>query len=256
LADRGWTVLAASRRAVDEVTARVGLTPIRLDVRDGDSVRTALDDVAAVCGGRLDALVHNAGVAVGGCFEDVPDALVRDVFETNFFGTLAVTRAALPLLRAAASARMVIVSSTAGAQGSPGISAYAASKWALEGWAEAVSFELATVGVDLCLVEPGPYRTEIFERAERVLPAESIYRPLAEAVARYVDEDVARQARDPQEVAERIAHVLEASGPRFRTPVGPQARLAWAARGLVPWTVRRWFVRRALGAAARPRSAA
>ncbi len=202
--------------------------------------------------GRLDAVVHQAGIAVGGAFEDVPDALGRDVFETNVFGLLAVTRAALPLLRANGRGRVVAVSSSAGAMGSPGISWYVASKWAVEGWAESAALELATVGVDLLVVEPGPYRTEIFRTSERVIPADSAYRDLARAVERHVDVEVARQARDPSEVAERIARLLDDPRPRFRTPVGPQARLAWGMRGIVPWSWRRRLVQRLLGPAARP----
>jgi NAD(P)-dependent dehydrogenase (short-subunit alcohol dehydrogenase family) len=252
LVERGWFVYAGSRRALEEVPAGPNLCPLVLDVRDPDAIAAAVARIGDERGGRLDALVHQAGIAVGGCFEDVPEALGRDVFETNVFGLLAVTRAALPLLRANGRARVVAVSSSAGALGSPGISWYAASKWAVEGWAEAAVVELATVGVDLLVVEPGPYRTDIFERAERVIPEGSVYRPLALAVERYVDVEVARQARDPSEVAERIAALLDDPRPRFRTPIGPQARLAWGVRGIVPWSIRRRFVERALGAAARP----
>jgi NAD(P)-dependent dehydrogenase (short-subunit alcohol dehydrogenase family) len=252
LAERGWLVYAGSRRAVEELPAGPSLVPLALDVRDADSIRDAVARIAAERDGRLDALVHQAGIAVGGCFEDVPEALGRDVFETNVFGLLAVTRAALPLLRANGRARVVAVSSSSGAMGSPGISWYAASKWAVEGWAESAAIELATVGVDLLVVEPGPYRTEIFASSPRVIPDDSPYHDLARAVERYVDEEVARQSRDPSEVAERIADLLDAPRPRFRTPIGPQARLAWGIRGIVPWSLRRRLVARAIGPAVRP----
>jgi NAD(P)-dependent dehydrogenase (short-subunit alcohol dehydrogenase family) len=255
LVERGWFVYAGSRRAVEELAAGPSLCPLALDVRDPASIAAALARIADARGGRLDAVVHQAGIAVGGCFEDVPEALGRDVFETNVFGLLAVTRAALPLLRANGRARVVAVSSSAGALGNPGISWYVASKWAVEGWAESAAVELATVGVELLVVEPGPYRTDIFEAAERIVPDDSPYRDLARAVERHVDVEVARQARDPSEVAERIAALLDEVRPRFRTPIGPQARLAWGARGIVPWSWYRRLVVRTLGAAARPGAA-
>jgi NAD(P)-dependent dehydrogenase (short-subunit alcohol dehydrogenase family) len=256
LVERGWFVYAGSRRAVEEVPAGPTRCPLALDVRDPASIAAAVARIGDERGGRLDAVVHQAGIAVGGCFEDVPEALGRQVFETNVFGLLAVTRAALPLLRANGRGRVVAVSSSAGAMGSPGISWYVASKWAVEGWAESAALELATVGVDLLVVEPGPYRTEIFRASERVIPAGSAYRELAEAVERHVDVEVARQARDPSEVAERIARLLDAPRPRFRTPIGPQAQLAWGMRGIVPWAWRRRLVQRVLGPAARPRQPA
>ena len=106
--------------------------------------------------------MHNAGIAVAGVLEDLPDAEIRRVMETNFFGVLALTRALLPTFRAQGHGRIVLVSSQAALAGQPGNSMYCASKWALEGWAESLAYEVDPFGIDVVVIEPGPYRTEIW----------------------------------------------------------------------------------------------
>jgi NAD(P)-dependent dehydrogenase (short-subunit alcohol dehydrogenase family) len=93
--------------------------------------------------------------------------------ETNFFGVLELTRALLPTLRSQRRGRIVIVSSEAAFSGQPGNAVYCASKWAIEGWAEAIAHELAPFGIEIILIEPGPYRTPIWENTARIRPAES-----------------------------------------------------------------------------------
>src|SRR5687768_14210006 len=118
--------------------------------------------------GPFFGVVNNAGVAVGGAFEELSETDVRDVFETNVFGLMAVTRAALPSMRACERGRIVNVSSVSGRVGLPALSAYAASKHAVEGFSEALRWEVEPFGVDVCLVEPGSYKTPIFlENARR-----------------------------------------------------------------------------------------
>ena len=107
--------------------------------------------------------MHNAGVAAAGALEDVPESEVRRVMETNFFGVLSLTRALLPTFRGQRRGRIVIVSSEAAFYGQPTNAIYCASKWAIEGWAEATAYELEPFGIDFVLVEPGPYRTAIWE---------------------------------------------------------------------------------------------
>ncbi len=232
--------------AAETLRAETPLVPVRLDVRDAASIDAAVTEVCLLTGGRLDAVVHNAGIAVGGAFEDVPDAAAREVFETNVFGVFALTRRVLPVMRARGHGRIVVISSSAGALGNPALSLYASTKWALEGWAESVVVELASVGIDLCMVEPGPYRSEIFERSPRHRPADTAYAGVVDAVERHVDITVKRQAGDPTEVAVAVADLLDADRPRFRTPVGRDGRVAWAMRGIVPWSVRQRIVRRVL----------
>ena len=133
----------------------------------------------AGCGGKLDALVHNAGISAAGAVEDIPMEDIRRVLETNFLGPVALTRRLLPAFRAQGAGRIVLVSSEAAFFGQPANSIYCASKWALEGWGKSIAFELAPFGIDVVIVEPGPYRTEIWRSSLRFAPEGSPYRDFA-----------------------------------------------------------------------------
>jgi NAD(P)-dependent dehydrogenase (short-subunit alcohol dehydrogenase family) len=257
LAAKRWRVFASmrdpgKREALDAAARDAGAPADRiqvlpLDVTEPASIERAVDEVLTGTGGALDAVVHNAGVSAGGAFEDLPDAEVRRIFETNFFGVLALTRALLPTFRRQRRGRVVVVSSASGLAGNPALSAYCASKFAVEGWAESVAYELAPFGIDVVLVEPGSYRTDIWDNSPRVVPEGSPYRSLAEIVEPLMERRVLARARDPREVADAIVDVLEAERPRLRRPVGPDAMAWWVARGVVPHRVQRAVVSRVLG---------
>jgi NAD(P)-dependent dehydrogenase (short-subunit alcohol dehydrogenase family) len=166
--------------------------------------------------------------------EDVPEAELRRVMDTNFFGILALTRALLPTFREQGNGRIVIVTSEAAFMGQPTNSIYCASKWAVEGWAESIAYELEPFGIEVVLVEPGPYRTEIWNSTPRIQSAGSPYHTWVQHVFRAGDAHAASVARDPKEVALVIAKALEARSPRFRYPVGPFARLNHFMRGKLP----------------------
>jgi NAD(P)-dependent dehydrogenase (short-subunit alcohol dehydrogenase family) len=243
LAARGWRVFATMRnlkkrglleQALKEAGVRDGVEVEQLDVNDAASIGTAVASMLSQTGNKLDAVVHNAGVAAAGALEDVPESELRRVMETNFFGVLELTRALLPTFRAQRRGRIVIVSSEAAFMGQPTNSIYCASKWAVEGWAEAIAYELEPFGIDVVLVEPGPYRTEIWNSTARIQPPGSPYHAWVQHVFRAGDAHAARMARNPREVALVIAHALEARRPRFRYPVGPFARLNHFLRGKLP----------------------
>jgi NAD(P)-dependent dehydrogenase (short-subunit alcohol dehydrogenase family) len=218
------------------------VTVERLDVTDADSVTAAI-----AAAGELDAVVNNAGIAVGGAFEEVPDAEFRAVMETNFFGVLAVTRAVLPAMRERGSGRIVVVSSVAAFHGGPGMSSYHASKWAVEGWAESLAMEVRPFGVEVVLVEPGSYATDIWDTSGRVKPAGSPYASMAEKLERYVDEKIRGRARDPKEVAVAIADAVTSPRPRFRYPVGADAKVMRVVTRVVPHRLFDWIARREVG---------
>jgi NAD(P)-dependent dehydrogenase (short-subunit alcohol dehydrogenase family) len=221
-------------QALKEAGVQNGVEIEQLDVNDAVSIRSAVASTLSQTGNKLDAVVHNAGVAAAGALEDVPESELRRVMETNFFGVLALTRTLLPIFRAQRRGRIVIVSSEAAFVGQPTNSIYCASKWAVEGWAEAVAFELEPFGIDVILVEPGPYRTEIWNSTPRIQPPGSPYHAWVQHVLRAGDAHAARMARNPTEVALVIAHALEARRPRFRYPVGPFAHLNHFLRGKLP----------------------
>ena len=210
----------------------------------GGVIRVGID---AETGNALDAVVQNAGIAVAGVLEDLPEPDIRSVMETNFFGALALTRALLPTFRAQRRGRIVLISSQAALAGQPGNAMYCASKWALEGWAESLAYEVDPFGIDVVLVEPGPYRTEIWNNTKWVTPPESAYLPWLKRLRQAADWHQIRTSRDPKEVAEVIAHALEARRPRFRYQVGPFAKLDYFLRGKMPTKLIRRGTTRYLG---------
>ena len=256
LAKRGWHVFATMRNldkrerleaALEAAGVAQNVEIGQLDVTDPASVRGAVERTLAATGGRLDAVVHNAGVAVGGAFEDMSDEQLRRVMETNFFGVLELTRALMPTFRRQRAGRIVIVSRESAFAGQPANSIYCASKWAIEGWAEAVAFEVTQFGIEIALVEPGPYLTDIWDSSPRVSPPDSPYRQWSQYVFRASDAHVAAKGRDPIEVANRIVTVLEAKNPSFRNPVGRHARITHFLRGKITSPTWRWIATHYLG---------
>jgi NAD(P)-dependent dehydrogenase (short-subunit alcohol dehydrogenase family) len=171
LAARGWRVFATMRdlarkdsleHALREAGLSERVTFVRLDVTDPASIETAVATVLSETDNTLDAVVHNAGIAVAGVLEDLSDGDIWRVMDTNFFGVLRLTRALLPRFREQRRGRIVLLSSQAAFAGQPGNSMYCASKWALEGWAESLAYEVDPFGIDVVLIEPGSYRTEIW----------------------------------------------------------------------------------------------
>ena len=161
--DRGDRVAATARRTGDLVPLVEqygdGVLPLRLDVTDRDNAFAAVRRAADHFGG-LDVVVNNAGYGHFGMVEELTEAEVRAQLETNFFGTLWVTQAALPVLRAQGSGHVVQVTSEGGVIAYPGIGAYHASKWAVEGLSQSLAQEVEGLGIHVTLVEPGPYATD------------------------------------------------------------------------------------------------
>jgi NAD(P)-dependent dehydrogenase (short-subunit alcohol dehydrogenase family) len=252
LAAAGYTVYASMRdltkkeELLAEVSSRGGeVQTVRLDVNDPTSVADALQFVSSE-EGRLDVLVNNAGYGLGGFFEDVSDSEFRAQMETNFFGLLTVTREALPLMRKTASqhgrAKIINISSVQGRAPIPGLGAYATSKWAVEGFSEALYHELAPLGIDVVIVEPGSYRTEIFTTnahvAEKAGDEASPYARFSEAFKRKIesmtDGGKVGMGDDPEVVARLIERIVESKSRKLRYVVGRQAKLRILMRALLP----------------------
>jgi len=259
LARRGRRVAATmrdlSRRGpLDAALAEAGVADrvevLRLDVTDQSSIDETMavaDSWLRLAGdvGRLVGLVNNAGLLAVGPFEELPPDAVDRVLDTNLHGTLAVTRAVLPRLRGHGG-RIVCVTSSSGLGGLPTWSAYAASKWGVEGWAESLAFEVGPHGIDVVLVEPGAYPTGIWRDDVRHGSPDGPYGPMVEAMAA-ADRGAAESGGDPKAVARVVARAFDAHRPRTRRPVGRGAWLRWAARGVVPFGVQRRVVARMVG---------
>jgi NAD(P)-dependent dehydrogenase (short-subunit alcohol dehydrogenase family) len=201
--------------------------------------------------GPIYGLVNNAGIAVAGAFEELSDADMRGQFETNVFGLMAVTRAVIPAMRAAQRGRIINVSSVSGRIGLPGLSAYAASKHALEGFSEALRWELELFGIQVCLVEPGMFKTPIFfgnQRRGAGVSKDGPYAGLTAALERRILEDL-EKAPPPDAVGRAIARLIDASSPPFRSPVGRDAHFGVNVRRFMPDRLFATGVRRMLGLA-------
>ncbi len=207
--------------------AGVSLEVVALDVTDRTSVDAAVATVIAR-GGRLDVLVNNAGVGIHGPIEEADDDEVARVFDTNVFGLLRVTRAAVPQMRAQGSGTVVNVGSLAGKVSAPFGGVYAASKHAVEAISDALHFELHPFGVRVVLVEPGGFETRfsdnrIFERRfGEGSPYAELDRRFAERGARLPG---AGQRGDAQAVANVIVDAAKAEQPKRRYLVGQDAEM-------------------------------
>src|ERR1700733_6843573 len=172
LARRGWRVLATmrdlGRKTLLEDAARTAGVLERVEIHALDVTNSSqIEAIAKELAGRsssLHALVNNAGFAAPGFADDVTDAELRQQFDTNFFGAAAVTRAFLPQLRRQGFGHIVMVTSISGRTGFPGVGSYASSKFALEGWTETLRYEMKALGIQVVLVEPGSFETDIWTR--------------------------------------------------------------------------------------------
>ncbi|PZG23484.1 SDR family NAD(P)-dependent oxidoreductase [Nonomuraea aridisoli] len=239
----GDHVVAAVRdpRGVADLEARYPDTCLAaaFDVRDVAAapglVRDALDRF-----GRLDVLVNNAGRAVVGAVEEVGDAQLRELMDLHLFGPAALVRAALPVMRAQRGGTIVQMSSQGGRMSFPGVSAYSASKFALEGWSEALAGEVAPFGIRVVIAEPSRFRTGFHAALEFAEPSDS-YRDLLAAVRADMAGADGIQEGDPRRAAEIILSLTRGDAAPLRLPLGSEAveRISGAyRRGLEE--VERW----------------
>jgi NAD(P)-dependent dehydrogenase (short-subunit alcohol dehydrogenase family) len=252
LARRGWRVLATmrdlSRRGKLEESARAAgvldrIEFFALDVTNSEQTAKLASTIAARPD-SLNAIVNNAGFAMAGFAEDVTDAELRQQFETNFFGAAAVTRAFLPQLRRQGAGHVVIVSSISGRMGFPGVGSYVASKFALEGWAESLRLEMKPLGIQVVLVEPGSFETNIWTRnAILSASAQDANSLNAARIARLMSQrERGKLKANPQIVADGIAAILNDPLPRLRYVFGWDAHLGLALKRLLPSRVLEWLL--------------
>lgn len=219
LAKAGYRVFGASRHpgaSSDEIETIV------MDVDDDASVASA---VAAVMqrAGRLDAVINNAGWALMGPIEETSIAEARAQMETNFFGAVAVTRAALPHMRSRRAGAVVNISSLGGQLSYAGFGAYSASKFALEGLSEALALEMAPFGIKVLIVEPGAFRTRFAGGALRHMPAIDAYRDVVGGVRAFARGMDGTQEGDPDKAARAVAQALAAETTPLRLQLGADA---------------------------------
>ncbi|MGW9592155.1 SDR family oxidoreductase [Streptomyces chartreusis] len=233
-AQAGWTTIATMRdtskaTALLEAAAKADVVDRiqvkRLDVTDPGGITACLDEVVAEHG-SLEALVNNAGAAQVGTIEQGSVDDVRAAMEVNFFGVVAVTRAALPHLRAS-KGRVITVTSVGGVVGQPFNEAYCAAKFAVEGFMQSLAPVAATVGVDVTVVEPGAVASEFVANLDLDVPtllaAAGPYGPALKAYITRTQQSFGN-AQTPAEAAAPIIDALTAARPPFRIQTSPWAR--------------------------------
>ena len=233
LAARGWVVFAGVRRHEDAVRITAErIRPLILDVTNDDDLARARAELENALPDGLDGLVANAGIAIPGPLESLDGTEFRRQLEVNVVGTHATIRAFLPLLRKARG-RIAIVGSIGGRSAFPFIGAYVTSKFALEGYADALRLELIPSGVSVSLLEPGSIATPIWTkgrdeyaaRLAALTPEQQEAYGTALARMRGATKDIAQAGLPPERVAERIEHALTARSPRARYVIGRRARV-------------------------------
>ena len=240
LRDAGWQVFPTARKPADLDALRAqGFDPVALDLAEAASVEQAARELLVKTGGRLGALVNNAGFCQAGALEDVSREALRAQFETNVFGVHHLTRQLLPALRAQGCGRIVNISSVLGRISAPMLGSYCASKFALEALSDALRIELRSAGVWVALVEPGAVVSRFRQNAAETLAraVDSAPSGYGEVYAREIERrrhQVKRPdffTRPPEDVARAVRHALESPRPRRRYRVGPAAVLTeWLVR--------------------------
>jgi NAD(P)-dependent dehydrogenase (short-subunit alcohol dehydrogenase family) len=231
LAAKGYRVFGTSRDPASKTGN--GFELLQLDVTSDESVAACVKAVAERTGGRIDVLHNNAGTGIIGAAEEVtPDEAMR-LFQVNFFGVMRMTSAVLPLMRARKAGTVINMSSSGGVAALPFAALYCATKFALEGYTEALRHELRPFNVAAVIVAPGPVSTPAGDKAMRA----------ARHIPEYADrrrkaDDLAvrgiRGGMDPRRVARTILRVLSAGWPSPRYTVGLQSRATNLAHGLLP----------------------
>ena len=244
LARQGFRVYATmrdleKRHALEKAAESRGavLRILELDVTKPETIEKTVGSIVQETGG-IYGLVNNAGIAIHSYFEELSSRDIRDVFQTNVFGTMEVTRAVLPHMRKARKGRILLVSSVGGRIGGIAASAYCATKFALEGFGESLFQELMPFGISVVLIEPGMIKTKIWEASRCPGTAqEAPDRPYDEWFAsqrQLVGRLLKSSPNTAHDVARTVCRALTAARPRLRYVIGPRAKLVLSLRRYIP----------------------
>lgn len=248
LASKGYNVLATMRnmekafvfsKEVRDKTILERIHPYPLDVTDAASVENFSQYIQTI--DRIELVVNNAGFAVGGFAEELKLEDYRKQFETNVFGVMAVTKVVLPSMRKQKSGKIINISSISGRLAFPGLSAYSSSKHALEGYSESLRLELKPFGIDVLLIEPGSYQTNIWKTGmNQIDNSENEGSPYQAYMKKIVAAmEAGKEGHgDPAEVARLIGDLAEKEKVHgMRYPIGKGAKLMLGLKNLLPWSI-------------------
>lgn len=236
----GHQVFGTSRRPQNDAGRPYRM--LTLDVRSDESARACVEQVMAEAG-RIDVLVNNAGYALSSLIEEAKIEEAKEQFETNFWGTVRMTKAVLPTMRKQRYGRVINISSLAGLIGVPGEGFYSASKFAIEGYSEALALEVGVFNIHVSLIEPGYFKTGFGDARSEGTHLIPDYNAIRDRImAAFADG--ARSGGDPARVAERIQRVIESPRPALRYRVGKDAAWLPVLRAILPPQVFAWGTQR------------
>jgi NAD(P)-dependent dehydrogenase (short-subunit alcohol dehydrogenase family) len=222
----GYNVVATARKPerLKDLVAQAPkqMLALELDVTRPKDAEAAIA-TAVQHFGRIDVLINNAGYGVLGAAEETPERELRALLDTNFFGAVAAIKAALPVLRAQQSGSIVNISSLGGQLSFAGFSAYSASKFALEGFSEALAQEVAGFGVKVLIVEPGNFRTNLLGSGTKEMPAMAAYQQVVGGTREFAHNMHGVQLGDPIKAAAAIDRALGAEQTPLRLQLGEDA---------------------------------
>ncbi|MDB4997296.1 MAG: putative short-chain dehydrogenase protein [Myxococcaceae bacterium] len=225
----GHRLVATARnpKQLSDLVERYGdnVRAIALDVTDERAALAAVQSAVDVFG-RLDVVVNNAGYGDVASIEDTSMTDFRAQIETNLFGVINVTKAAIPVMRRQGAGHILQFSSVGGRVGPVGRGAYAAAKWGVEGFSEVLAKEVGPLGIKVTIVEPGGFRTDFAGSSTSIAPDNPAYADTVGAVARFQREYNGVQPGDPKKAAAALLHVATLDEPPLRLPLGSDAARA------------------------------
>lgn len=243
LASNGWTVIGTSRRGTSSGSWK-GLT---MDVDNDASVATGIAEVIAQYG-QIDAVLTCAGFGIAGSAEHTPTDDAQAQMDTNFWGTVRVVKAVLPTMRAQGGGRILLMSSIGGVIGIPFQAFYSASKFALEGYGEALAYEVKPFNIHVTLIEPGNFKTDFTQSRRKILTApDDVYTKAQDKAIAVMERDEENGA-DASNVAEVVERMLRSARPPRRISVGKLSeRIGLLAKRLLPFRLFEKSARGSLG---------
>ncbi|AZJ20873.1 short-chain dehydrogenase [Bacillus wiedmannii bv. thuringiensis] len=254
LAKKDYLVIATMRNLnkqedlisqATKLNLQQNITVQQLDVTDQNSVHNFQLYIKEI--NRVDLLINNAGYAHGGFVEEIPVEEYRKQFETNLFGAISITQLVLPYMREQKSGKIINISSISGQVGFPGLSPYVSSKYALEGWSESLHLEVKPFGIDVILVEPGSYNTNIWEVGKQLATNQSEttspYKEYMDKIQKHINSG-SDTFGNPIDVSNKIVEIAESKRTNLRYPIGKGVKFMIFAKRILPWRLWEYLVLR------------
>ncbi|HDR7782296.1 SDR family oxidoreductase [Bacillus sp. 17RED48] len=254
LAKKDYLVIATMRNLnkrevlisqATQLNLQQNITVQQLDVTNQNSIHNFQLYLKEI--NRVDLLINNAGYANGGFVEEIPVEEYRKQFETNLFGAVSITQLVLPYMRVQKSGKIINISSISGQVGFPGLSPYVSSKYALEGWSESLRLEVKPFGIDVALIEPGSYNTNIWEVGKQLATNQSDrpspYKEYMVKIQKHINSG-SDTFGNPIDVANKIVEIAESKRTKLRYPIGKGVKFMIFAKKILPWRLWEYLVLR------------